>query len=224
MSKIGLPSAKGSATSGFIQKNLSAKLSTKHFEPIERKRVADPKLIQHNIKRKAMLAKIRGNNPPNTIVINKEENDELEKEKQMSKLADALGIDRTKHIEGQAFENIRKLEPTHIVEYSSSSEESSSSSESEEESSSDDETAVPDFQLNDKFATSSMELVRTLPTAKSPAKDLVPDSKPTPSIVQFNSKQDVLSSLRKKVEESNKRKPSERIKALLLKKKLDQQH
>eukprot|EP00835_Amoeboradix_gromovi_P003007 NODE_185_length_15706_cov_0.275902.p7 type:complete len:212 gc:universal NODE_185_length_15706_cov_0.275902:8541-7906(-) len=209
MSNVGLPSAKGSATSGYVQKNLSAKLSNKHFEPLERKkRVADPKLIEHSIKRMALLKKIRGNSDkPIKFELNTEVTSQMQKEKQMDDLANALGINRSKHVEGRAFENIRKLDSKHIVLYTSSSSESSSS---ESDSSESEDTASEDLE-------SDFKLVDTF--EKEQQYDSNTDNNQNiKSKVNEEQIPDALEHLRQKVEDS-KRKPSERIKELLLKKK-----
>ena len=205
MSNVGLPSAKGSGTSGYVQKNLSSKLTTKHFQPMERKRVADPKLIEHNAKRQALLKKMQGSKEGPTFLnkVSSEVDQDMRKEKQMEDFANALGIDRSKHIEGEAFKNIKRLEPVNVFDCDSSSSDTStsSSSDSDSENESDESSANSEFKLNDKF-TKADKIKEDLESEA----ELEQLPSPVP---------DILSTLRMRVEDS-KRKPSERIKERLL--------
>eukprot|EP00834_Sanchytrium_tribonematis_P008381 NODE_964_length_2867_cov_0.824422.p2 type:complete len:193 gc:universal NODE_964_length_2867_cov_0.824422:1771-1193(-) len=192
MSNVGLPTAKGSATSGYVQKNASSKFSSEFVTTVSRKRVVDPNVIEHEAKRKMLLQKMNINEK-NNLKFKEIESDLKLKEQKLDSFASALGINRKSHVEGKAFENINKAKKA-VVEYSSSeeseSEESESSKSSIHSSSESEESA---YALDEKFAKSD---------------DLYQAPKSTMSRVE---------EIKRRLE-SSKQKPSDLIKARLLEK------
>ncbi len=163
MSAVGPTTAKGTATSGYVQKNLGLKRKNNEFIPITVKKIAiDPKITEHDEKRRLLLLKMNAKGPKIHQQVHLTTNDL--KNKEMERLAGALGIDRDNHIEGKSFERMRKLEKEHIVDYSSSSEEESDPVESSESGeSSDSESDQADFQLESKFEKAQvLESIETI--------------------------------------------------------------